>query len=866
MANPVVGVVLRRHASPGARALADLTDPQRAGLFLCDEALPLDEALARDWEEDAHLSLYRLVAGDDSICARVTKKSPIVAELVAAGGRLEVSLVCLDHDLPEHREWSSPNEPLEWLAAVPEGAPSPTIWYSTLHGSRLVYVLTAAISGAEAEGLTRALVERWAALGVAMDRRCADWTRLFRLPRARREDTGTSFAADPRFYLIDGGPELDPASIPHELEPQTEYATVADYEGDRPDELACRALVAEKKFRAAAKRMLKGREAFALAFEEATFDRAKLAEGWNTAALFYVGQVVSMLAAEESATPEGCYALLRPALEQLSAADEQGHLDWEAIGWDMTRRMWAQEEARLSAERAKEEQAAAEGAATREEIVAAARAECADVPADPTEAADWVSRRMIASDGRHHYVMKKDGTYNLSAVGDSMLVPMIRELGMSEVIQVRAMRGQKLGWRAASEVLSSHSVPVIGVRCSAREKAVRVEGSEGERLLRVPIHRLNKRLRPAYSPDVEEWLRALFGSSYEVGIEWLSHALDPTAPICALNLYGASGSGKGMLCDGLSECFEGEAPNDGRALDRFNIGLLRSPVILCHEGVPQIRGLGSSTDQVFRALVSGGPMAIEGKMRDIITADIYPRIVFTSNDRDIMRAIVGARDLTDEDVRAIETRLLSVPVGPDARRLLTAKGNEAYTRGWVAGVGPSRYVVANHLAHLHSVRKPSRNGSGRFLVEGEVRTELVRDLRLRSDAAQAVLRALARMLDQPTPRAGLSTALGRAWVTVSAVTDFLDSTGLGNRVTMPQVGQVLRQFAAQHLNPEQPVPVTQPHGSGKKGRWIELDLPMILEESLRYGMACDRIESLVKMKDGGVAVAVEARMAAGTAR
>ena len=84
-----------------------------------------------------------------------------------------------------------------------------------------------------------------------------------------------------------------------------------------------------------------------------------------------------------------------------------------------------------------------------------------------------------------------------------------------------------------------------------------------------------------------------------------------------------------------------------------------------------------------------------------------------------------------------------------ARRLLTARGNEAYTAGWVAGAGPSAYVVAAHILHLHLGRRPSRDSSGRFLVEGQLRTELVRDLRLRSDASQAVLRALARMLSKP---------------------------------------------------------------------------------------------------------------------
>jgi hypothetical protein len=376
------------------------------------------------------------------------------------------------------------------------------------------------------------------------------------------------------------------------------------------------------------------------------------------------------------------------------------------------------------------------------------------------------------------------------------------------------------------------------------------------------VHRLNPRLKPAFSHEVDEWLGALFGTMAEAGREWLAHALSAASPICAINLHGASASGKGMLCQGISECFEKESPNDGRAMDRFNIGLLRSPVIWCDEGVPQIKGLGSTVDQMFRQLVSGGCLPVEGKMRDVIVADIYPRVIFTSNNVNIMQAIVGTRDLTEEDVRAIEQRLLSIHIGPGARRLLESKGAYAYTRGWVAGDGPSRYVVANHVAWLHENRRPSSESSGRFLVEGQVRTELVRDLRLRSDAAQAVIRALARMLESTAPREGLHVAEGRAWVTVSCVTDYMDLQALGRGVTMPQVGQVLRQFSAEGLNPEEYVPVAKPAGAPRKGRWIELDLAAVMEECLRYGMASGRVESLLRMQEGGAGAAAEAKQAA----
>lgn len=864
----MIGIIFRRDLHPGARSLSELTE--NPGLFACDEHLPLAEALEQSWEEDAHFVLYRLV--DDSgeqVFARVNKTSPLPAELARAGGRVEVTLLGLDVDRPGHAEWATPEEPLDWLASVPEGLPSPTVWYSTLKGCRFVYVLTRPVPGPEAEGLVLALCSLFASRGIAVDRKCADWTRLFRLPRTTRADSGRQFGLDPRCHVIVGGPELDPASLPHATLPAAEYAGSEAYSGEIPSPEACDALLETPgksgpkltEFAKDARKWLKGREAFPVAFEHAKFDPAILAGGWNNAVLKYAGQVTAMLADVDSASPEGCFALLRGALEQLEAEDGD-RKPWVQIGWDMVCRMWSQEQSKLVALRARQEQAAAEGAQQRERILETVRVGLPEeVPADPKEAEAWLKRRMIASDGRRHYVMRPDGNYNLAAVGDSMLIPMIRELGMEDTIPVKVLRGHNLVFKSPADILSDFAVPISGVRCSARDRIARVDGELGERLLKVPIHRLNPKLRPAFSPEVDEWLRELFGPLAETGLEWLAHALDVAQPICAINLHGTPGSGKGMLAQGLAECFEGEAPNDGRAMDRFNIGLLRSPVIWCDEGVPEVKSLGSKTDQVFRTFVSGGPMSIEGKMRDVIVADIYPRILIASNSKDILRELIGNRDLTEDDVKAIEQRLLTIAVGPAARRLLTAKGNENYTRGWIAGSVQSNYVVANHIAHLFNCRRPSRTSSGRFLVEGEVQTQLVSDLRLRTQEAQAVLRGLARMLENPAPRAGVHILGGRVWLTVSALTDYMDQQMIGGRnVSMPQVGHVLRQFSMERLPPEVYVPVSQPEGAPKKGRWIEIDLGMLLEQCSRYGLASDRVESLLKLQRGETAVH-EARVA-----
>jgi len=868
--NPLIGVIFKRDAHPAAKSLAELTNPLRNSSFFCDEHLSLHDALHREWEEDAHLILYALHSSETEwTFARTSKHSALPEQLVQAAGFVRVSLVCLDHDLPDKREWASAEEPLDWLASMPEGTPSPTAWYSTLHGSRFVFVLATPVDHLRAEEIITALLEKYKLPeGTGqIDRRCLDWTRLFRLPKTRREDTGKFFSKDPRFFLIDGGPLLDPSSLPKVdvSEAKSTYAEIQPYTAAMPEPEECQKLLwlagsngrpAMSFYMKEAKRFLQGREAFGVCFEDALLDTS---QGWNNSALRLVGQVVSMTAHLESASPEHVFALVRPALEQLTASDQE-HADWLSLGWSMVCRMWSQESAQLEAQRIDREQAAAEAAKLKVALAEQLRVERPlDVPEDPQERVAWFARRMVASDGSRHYVMRRDGGYNLKAIGDSMLIPMIRELGMEAAIPINEMRGRSWGQRSAQAILNDHAIPITSIRCSTVGKVAYINGEEGSKVLYSPVHRLNPKLIPARSPEVEEWLALLFGDFLDHGIDWLSHALDVLSPICALNLHGAPGSGKGMLVLGLSECFDGEHLNDGRAMDRFNFGLLQSPIIWCDEGVPMIKGLGNKVDQIFRSLVAGGSIQIEGKMRDIITAEINPRIVLTSNNKDIARDIIGQRDLSDEDVRAIELRMLSIDIKGEAHRFLSAKGNREYTHGWVKGNGASNYVLANHIYWLYENRKPSKFSSGRLLVEGEAATELVRDMRLRSEDAQLVLRAIARILETPTSRTGLHIAEGRAFITISTLRDYIDTMGTYSKITMSQVSKVLKQFSAKQISTNNDMKVSHPLGA-RHARWIELDLAMILEECYRYGMPSERIEGLLQLQVGGVSLIAQARV------
>lgn len=856
MIDPLIGVIFERDLHPSAKALSDLLDPQMLAKVLCDERLPLSEALTREWEQDAHFCLYSLVdETGDFIFARAKKRgATLVQEIIARGGSLQVLVLVFDYDLPGHGEWT-PYALEAFLVQLGEASlPEPTYWYTTLHGCRFVYVLTRPVSHLQAEAMMRSMVEQFKLAGIELDTQCTDWTRLFRLPKTVRPDAPTPFHEGPFFMFLASEKILDPDVIHASTVPVEQPAVVVQaYASTRPDADEVRAVLTKQgdngktydsDWVKAARKMLQGRQAFAICFEHSKID---VADGWNNGVLKLVGQVIGMTAREETASPERIYALIFAALEQLQADEDEkaGGTNWFDKSWDMVCRMWTNEQSQILAEQQARELILMQAQEVRGSILDKLRQERpSEVPANPEEADRWFRQRMIGSDGRQHYVMRRDGTYNVKSISDSMLVPMIRELQMEDVIQTHEMRGKVWAPRSSQAILNDHATPVIRVKCSSRDGVAFIDGDPGYRELHIPVHRLNQKVKPLYNRNVEAWLRTLAGESYEHLKDWLAWSLEVGGPICALNLFGSPGSGKGMLVQGLAECFEGEHLNDSRVLaHRFNTGLLYSPLVWCDEGVPKLSAEGSVTiDQAFRTLVTGGNLVIEGKGTNPINADIYPRIIFTSNDRDILRSILGSRDLTEDDVKAIEIRLLSIEVSAKARTYLTGLGNYSYTSGWIAGREPSQYILASHIRHLHASRNPVRSGSGRLLVEGEIDTELVRSLRLRNASSQIVLRSLLKMVESPQARAGLYVKDNSVWITPSGLVDYAESSQTGEEITLPRAAQVLRQFSAAPLGMH--VEKSRP-GSAPRGRWIELDLGMLYEEALRYGMPCNRLEQIV---------------------
>ncbi len=857
----------------GLKRLADLQNeeilPLASSVNLL-EGMDLDEALERQWETDAHFVAYSATDGAERMYARINKGA-FLPQLEQAGGQVEVSLLVFDHDLPRalegsKQEWSP--ESLEtFLEVLTEALGDtdlePTAWYSTLHGSRFIYALTETVHPDVAEALMLGIMAEFATRGIELDAACKDWTRMFRLPSVEREGHGRYES-----MLIQGGPLLDPGTAPRGEVVRSELtAEVDQYIGEQPTPSDVAGLLetetdtgrrVKTELVKRARIMLQGRESEGIVFEHKPMVRGD--SSWNNQVLRVISSVVGMMSEEACTTPEGIYALLHSAIEQLQDAEMRGanETDWYGTCWDLICRMWAREDAKLAARRDEHEAKQAHADVQREEMIEKLReARPQDVPLDPEEAAEWFARRMIGSNGQQHYVMRLDQSYNVNPCADSLLISMIRDLGMEDLIPVTEISGKSLRIKSARDLLADHAMPIIDIEASVRTNIAFIDGQPGYRKLHVPVHALNPNLIARFDQRVADWLDLLGGDMSDRLVEWLSHALDVKRSICALNLYGAPGTGKGMLAQGLAECFESMRPNDHKALGQWNNGLLENPVVNCDEGVPSITG-GESLplDQAFRSLVTGGNVTIRKMRTDPFSAQIFPRIMFTSNDRDIIRSIVGNRDLTDDDTQAIELRLLSIEVTDRAQRMLTSKGNYAYTKGWVTGDKPSELVLANHLFYLYENRTDSVTSSGRLLVEGDISTDLVRDLRLTSEGAETALLSLVQMVQ------GAAGGMGTTKVVIEGGEVHVTSAGVREHIVLnqPNVKMSLKALSTQlqRFSQSDDGHAVKSTVGGRRGRWYSLDLGVVYEQSLIHGIQADQVRRILCEQVGGTRRAEDA--------
>jgi P4 family phage/plasmid primase-like protien len=184
--SPVVTVLARRDVASPTNAKARAKGFRRGEVH----AVPLHEALTREWPTDAHLTAY------EPISVPVVNGSPgetmlvrHTREGVAEGIPARLNVLIGDVDGPGHT--ATP----EWRVET-EGrlAASGLAWYRTRNGYRVLEALPSAyvIESPKDEELWWEFYLGWREtvqerFGIELDPACKDWPRLYRLPNVMRD-------------------------------------------------------------------------------------------------------------------------------------------------------------------------------------------------------------------------------------------------------------------------------------------------------------------------------------------------------------------------------------------------------------------------------------------------------------------------------------------------------------------------------------------------------------------------------------------------------------------------------------------------------------------------------------------------------
>lgn len=481
-----------------------------------------------------------------------------------------------------------------------------------------------------------------------------------------------------------------------------------------------------------------------------------------------------------------------------------------------------------------------------------------------------LSRHAIAMVDRRYFCLTRSGYYDTLSMPIVSLPTRIRELGMTDVIPITE-QNVKGELRPVPEktLLHRHGTVVAdieGVTGTDDDPKAPPRGCwlkkrpDGQRVLQFPMYGLRDDISPVFSKLVDEWLGYLVGDENKQRIEeWIAHSLDLGKPICALSLAGPPSCGKKMLAQGLAECITTECFADGKELlDRYKYSLLKSPFLVVDEGLAEAGPGQKHAADVFRQIVAGGALSIDRKFEAPIQVVAPIRVVFTANNRDTVKSLIGQRNLSPDDRDALAIRLLHLDACAAAAKWLAAKGGFHFTARpgarWIRGDGGERsdYIVAKHFLYLHAIRGPAPGK--RLLVEGDVASSLAFEMRTQSGDAPAVLEAVIGMCNAAKAYDGFvmsyDAVSGEPMIHAlpSEVLKFMRGTNPASaaRANTKKIGSVFRGFAhTNHKGYPHKHPMRVALGAQK---WYELHPATVLQAAQSEGWVSSRLVQLAEGK------------------
>ena len=177
-----------------------MSDMERVSGYL--EPMTIRQMLDREFDKAHYAVQYSLkgqhLSSSPEKLVRVNKSA--LPGLRAAGYDLEFPVLLFDCDLPDKQEWENKKEVQDALLSILKAdLPDPTVFYPSLHGYRLLYVLAEPLSAEEVEVAGVAIRKKFLQAGIKLDEKCKDWTRVQGCARIVKSDVKIS--EQPWFFV-----------------------------------------------------------------------------------------------------------------------------------------------------------------------------------------------------------------------------------------------------------------------------------------------------------------------------------------------------------------------------------------------------------------------------------------------------------------------------------------------------------------------------------------------------------------------------------------------------------------------------------------------------------------------------------------
>lgn len=733
----------------------------------------LEAALRRRWEGDAHCAMYAIPGEEGS--PRINQGA---WPWLQAQGKEPVMLrVLVDVDFPDHTTWDDyPGAEADWartlgvLAAVPDLAGA--AWYHTRAGYRLWWELETPVPVSRWWGWISRFNAYLLDLGIPLDPKVSDATRLMRLPLVQRDGEPED---RPRSDHLPGFLRWQPsgalqARMPAPAALRVPSASAPAYTPPTEGEWA----MLERRSSAALVRTL--RDGRPLAKPPA--ERPPGAPGRDSLALQAMGTIIRGFGVLDPAL------LYRYMYESIRAQDPPAEI-CEATLWDRAVYL-TQKHGQQAGHPAPAEAPAPTAPPALTLVAGGAPAQgVAELPPDgdeeggaleETPAEDDLLTRMVADTSEYaslgaaaRRLLLTEPTAKAFWVRDqhasrpgmevyqgpfasSLVVTGLERYSPSLCGAVRTQGGNPHG---TPRLMADMGQVVDNVIIRAGAQHTIYYPSMDTLVCRAAPWRED--IRPREHTDIARWLELVGADRLDELLDWLATFRQLNQATCGLYIRGPKGIGKQLLAMGLARLFvSGEVVPYETLTGEFPEELLRSMLVWADETIPR-NHKGQTPSALFRSLVANETRRVNRKGIPALTLWGFARLLITANNDDVFA--VEQEDLGTDDVAAIIERIGYIRTGDEAARYLDRLGGKPYTDRWVAGD-----ALAEHVRWLEETRTV-KTGS-RYLVTGW-RTEMHDHLLQRAGLTQLVLTLLALILDdyaQQNRDQALRVGEGRIWV------------------------------------------------------------------------------------------------------